>query len=407
MKIVISEKMYVGYNMRGIKDDTTKLGFATYLPLDDTNKQQKAFDKRKSTVDSWSSGRGWKQNEDNPKPEIIDNVLLEGFKMAREVRRHGWGSGNVLWRIEDPRGFELEISSANMASIMSCSTLINGVIEGKCKWGWGLAGGSRVVLLPEKSEPYQNAVKSTELETRKQIPIKEVQIGDKVSLKNETVGIYCGSLHCIKYDYLEGNYKGYAWVPSKRRTHFFLLEDGTVYSMSTPKVALVTPTNLSGGSVEDGAEIINAKIREGANITAANGYAYTVLVSASVIKIQELSISTELSDLKYDDIKDYTRYSGRQKYPIFLEHSKCKDSLLRYEGFSYHNKGQVDLSQVNKSALLNENRYEYIQENKRQHYHNRYYTNVTISMTAEEIAESRIYEMKLNFRDNKYIPRIY
>src|SRR5574343_534640 len=69
------------------------------------------------------------------KPRIIDNTPQIGFQFTKSVRRTYWGGGNVVWRVLDPRGFELEISSANLARIMDCSCIKEGVIEEPCVWG--------------------------------------------------------------------------------------------------------------------------------------------------------------------------------------------------------------------------------------------------------------------------------
>jgi hypothetical protein len=100
------------------------LGFATpYEP------NLKAYEKRKSTIDSWV--RSYYTTPVKIEPIIIDNVPLDNFKIAESVRRVYWGGGNVVWRIQDPRGFELEISSANLARIIDCVTIQHGVKGGE------------------------------------------------------------------------------------------------------------------------------------------------------------------------------------------------------------------------------------------------------------------------------------
>lgn len=119
-KITIPDEFYVGFHKE--HPDTT-LAFLT------PNGNDSSAIKRKSTVDSWAA----KQYYDYDKKEykgsgipskVIKNELLSGYKIAESVRRIYWGGGNVVWRIEDPRGFEFEISSANFANILSCTTII-------------------------------------------------------------------------------------------------------------------------------------------------------------------------------------------------------------------------------------------------------------------------------------------
>ena len=183
MATTIPQQLYVTVQYRGdTNNESGLLGFASPYTRD------AAFEKRKHTQDNWAYGHGITVTidaEDNVSvtgegssgygranwdagalfiancfPRIIPNEPQEGFELAKSVRRYGWGgSGNVVWRITDPRGFDLEITSENFASILNCAVVDHGVIQGKCVWG---REGSRNVLLPENSEPYQAAMKQTE-----------------------------------------------------------------------------------------------------------------------------------------------------------------------------------------------------------------------------------------------------
>lgn len=176
MPIRIPEQYYVGYRKQ---EDDLPLGFATPHGTDS------AAAKRMATVDSWS-------DNDNTR-DIIDNVLVEGFKLGDSVRRYGWGKGNVLWRIADPRGFELEISSPNLASILACTTIVNGAIQGRCVWG---RDGAVNVLLPEESEPYREAVAMTKI-GKSNVKLSEVNNGDLVLLKDGTQALVVGEVNIM------------------------------------------------------------------------------------------------------------------------------------------------------------------------------------------------------------------
>ncbi len=65
-------------------------------------------------------------------PQIIDNVPQVGFKMAGSVKR--WSTGNKLWRVRDPRGFQLEISTENFAEIVMSTTVTKGLLDGSYVW---------------------------------------------------------------------------------------------------------------------------------------------------------------------------------------------------------------------------------------------------------------------------------
>jgi hypothetical protein len=102
--IKIPEKHYVGM----VKRQTEKipLGFITPWGND------AAALKRIATVDSWAK-QGHYGNKALP-AMTIDNVPMNGFRMTTDIRSSSYG-GVDKWRIEDPRGFELEITSHNLA----------------------------------------------------------------------------------------------------------------------------------------------------------------------------------------------------------------------------------------------------------------------------------------------------
>jgi hypothetical protein len=206
----IADKLYVTIQYRGdANNEDGLLGFASPYTKDE------AFRKRKVTQDSWAYGHGPSvtiDEEDNVTvsgeghrggygasatkwdatmlfmancyPKIFDNTPVEGFEIAKSVRRYGWnGGGNVKWRITDPRGFDLEISSENFASVLACCTMVNGVVQGNCVWG---RMGKDNVLLPEASEPYQEAVVHT-TKMNKKISLKDIKPGDTIELFNNNV----------------------------------------------------------------------------------------------------------------------------------------------------------------------------------------------------------------------------
>jgi len=188
--IIIPDKYYVGYQKR--KNEDGVLGFPTPYGTDSASK------KRMSTVDNWSSK--------DIQPTVYDNVLLPGYKIAQHIHRsYYWGGGNVVWRIEDPRGFEFEIESSNMSKILSCTNIINGEIQGKCILGRSNMGVN--VLLPENSEPYINAVKSTVI-SKTSTKTSELVPGSIVLLKNNTKIVYLGKYYPLFVEY-EDNKKMY------------------------------------------------------------------------------------------------------------------------------------------------------------------------------------------------------
>jgi len=276
MATIIPKQHYVTIQYRGkdVLAESGHLGFASPYTKD------AAFRKRKATQDQWAYGYGTAVNIDendditvvgggkqggyghmdvdastlfmtNCYPIIINNDPVEGFQIAKSVKRGGgWGPGNVVWRISDPRGFELEISSSNFAAVLSCTTMVNGVIEGKCVWG---RNGKDNILLPEASSVYQEAHKLTE-KIEKNISLKDVQIGDTVELLNPHMKgryQYFGKYYFLVPDeeadsgdrYRYGGNGVYFF--NKKQVERYLLKDidnKKYITLSTPKIADIVET---------------------------------------------------------------------------------------------------------------------------------------------------------------------
>ena len=180
----VFSQLYVGVRKAA---SGTPLGFAT--PFEDNT----AGRKRQETVRNWVGGT---------EPDIAykNNVPAPGFKITDDVKRVYWGGGNVVWRVEDPRGFELEIQSNNlMAIIQSCGIQEGGLIPGNCVWG--RSGGDNI-LLHETSDEYKDAVKAAEtLKAPKQVGKAKRKVGALYRCANGSLGIYLGKVHVTVIDY--------------------------------------------------------------------------------------------------------------------------------------------------------------------------------------------------------------
>lgn len=163
-----------------ISYESSALGFAT--PHEDNA----AGRKRQETVDSWA-GAG--------QPVImIDNVPRSGFKITDDIKRTYWGGGNVVFRVLDPIGIELEIQSQNlMMLIREAGIDAGGEIRGKCLWG---RDGAHNILLHETSEDYKNATTSYEKHV-KVIPTKDLIVGGVYKTKAGNEYTYFGRFFVI------------------------------------------------------------------------------------------------------------------------------------------------------------------------------------------------------------------
>jgi hypothetical protein len=188
--IKIPEKVYVGFQGRRHQDEVP-LGFMTPYTTD------KAGDNRRATVDRWAKGRGYGGNK-TFNGVILENKPMIGFKIGRAIRRSGgWNSsGAAFIRIEDPRGFELEITIENLAMCMNGNIIEDGELVQECVWG---RDGNKNILLPTNSDPYKDSV-TTKSAIDSAISLRNVKPGDKIKLITGEEGIYLGSLYPLCVD---------------------------------------------------------------------------------------------------------------------------------------------------------------------------------------------------------------
>lgn len=244
---------YVGMIVRAQSEGTDYLPLAFMTP----EGSDKAAEKRKSTVDGWVSQNAnqsvWNpttqryvtQKGSVPKPVVLKNEPMAGFKLLDEIKRggYGWGTGNVKWRVEDPRGFELEITSPNLMQILACSVVDKGEILDMCMWA--REGGDNV-LVPVSSEVYTTAMENTE-RSQKSVSMRDIKMGDYAVLQNGTTGRYYGKMFALENDYssseygYHGRYREDLTVKLVAR-HIFVDEEGKSYHIiASPKLAEVTP----------------------------------------------------------------------------------------------------------------------------------------------------------------------
>lgn len=180
LSIVSPEKFTVGFQKRG----DYKLAFATYKDKKEKIAKEKSFN-------SWiDSSIPLEEYENNP---------IEGFKLHSLTKRsHEWfGSGRHVWRVEDPRGFVLEISSENLQGIIGSTLLKEGVVCAPCIWAWS---GQYLSLIPTCSDLYKDVISNNERHTKK-VSKKDVKIGNTVVLKDGTEGIYYGKWWVLEHKY--------------------------------------------------------------------------------------------------------------------------------------------------------------------------------------------------------------
>lgn len=150
-QLTIPKKINVGFQDRQ-GTYTGKLAYVIYTDAKGVLRKQKSWD-------------GWRDKKIDP--QEFENKPTSGFVLNKKVgeTRWGWNPRKAWVRIFDPRGFEFEISVANLVFILEEVTSTRGKgLEGEFVYAWD---GAELVLLPACSQEYKSSTTHTELQTKK------------------------------------------------------------------------------------------------------------------------------------------------------------------------------------------------------------------------------------------------
>jgi hypothetical protein len=364
--IVIPKQFYVGFRSQG-KDSPLPLAFLT--SHDDHN--TKAFEKRKDTVDRWASGSYWIKAK-KIKSQVAENTLLEGYKIAEDIRRVYWGGGNVVWRMIDPRGWEFEISSSNLARILDCATIVKGVIQGKCILGRDKAQN---VLLPENSEPYQEAVNNT-TRAAKKLNVKDVKPGDTVVLKSGMKGVYLGvyyvassahyTKHSRSYPATEPTVREFANVKKRHFIETTMSEDiKNVYDVKKGAIVYIASADIHISEITHAATQPLDMEKTAHKITASlqgNHSRFDNLNDAYLVSDKPLAgrLSLKAVDYSWHDFEFAEKQRGRRPYAIFTPYGQGSMSISKNEYYGSAATVEYHVVTIDLTTLLRDHTIEYV-----------------------------------------------
>lgn len=176
-KLNIPKQIHIGYQNR----EGTYTGRLAYVIYTD----QKG---KKRKTGSWSSWRDHKID-----PDDYDNEPISGFVLNKGVggarNSWGWNPRNEYIRVYDPRGFEFEISVANLLFILTNCTATKGKgLEGEFVYAWDKAD---LILLPVDCFEYKSSIEFTALQSKK-VTKANMHEGWTYQDKNTNILIYLG-----------------------------------------------------------------------------------------------------------------------------------------------------------------------------------------------------------------------
>jgi len=184
--IQIPDQMFVAF-VRSNQDGYVHKGYTIPYGTDSASKKRQLNLRHSTHAD----------REGGLEPVVLENKPMYGFKISRKLRANGWRSDIQTVSIEDPRGFEFEVSVANLIMLTDSNLIHNGEIIQQCVWA---RDGAINILLPINSQPYLDAVVNTE-RVSKRVNTRSVKPGNKVLLHDGIKGVYMGSMYTIMRDY--------------------------------------------------------------------------------------------------------------------------------------------------------------------------------------------------------------
>lgn len=207
--INIHDKLWVikGFG-RDVEDSDQLLAYMTYADYSKDGSESKAFEKRQSTGKSWATPHlryiydekryqtleevcpDYKQEDYE---SLYDNNPQTGFKIVGSVSR--WSTDNKVIRVEDPRGFVVEIPTGNLTTLLKHTTVDKCMVQEECVWG---REGNNHILLPVNSDIYQKAREQTNINNER-ISFTKLNIGDvvKFSVDDKREWVFLGKAKAV------------------------------------------------------------------------------------------------------------------------------------------------------------------------------------------------------------------
>lgn len=357
--VTIPDSLYVGIRNSTCPDMPGPLAFVTPITAD------AGFESRKNTVDSWTGKDGIFDR--------FDNTPRTGFSVVTSRRRSSRWSSNVVWRILDPKGFMLEISSENLEDILNNTTVKNGQIEEACIYGRAHQGG-KIVLISVNSESYKEASKLTTISKKTKLPIKDLTIGDKFVMSDGTTGIYIGQHWMLKRETESDPQSVRTWQTGHRGDveHFgkiyprhFYIQTAKGYTSIECKARLNFVEILKQGCDISSKNTSNFTSHYGVlGITPFKVTPDNVKISLEPISIEECLNSSSIDS--YDEYFVFKDVGGRYTHLRHWKNNRWNvvGTITQSTHFTFQ---PIDVSRLDENVIIVPDRYEYTSKNSVDH----------------------------------------
>lgn len=380
--IQIPEKMYVAFQ-RAMHDGHVHQGYMTSYGTDAASKKRMANLRHSTGADK----------DNGLEPVVLENKPMYGFKISRALRSNGWRSEIQTVSIEDPRGFQFDVTVANLIMLTDNNLIHNGEIIQQCIWA---RDGQSNLLLPVNCQPYQDALVNTD-RVSKRVNTRAVRPGFEVLLHDGRKGMYMGQMFAITrahYNNLE--------ISNKKRHIVRVTEGNNVcyYGYPAMKISEVL-TDVEHTKVDIinmvNNDVASTEYRTTFNKVSTGYRTVLTLIYGDEIKMQSHAL-TEITEADANVLVDEAVRQGRTRPAIFAEHDGIMyavtlNSLTGHTSRNYYNPGmstdEVSGQVVNRDVLEKHHRVEIIIEYTQRH---SYYSRNVVYKNIP-IADSKFYTM--------------
>lgn len=163
-------KSYIPEKFHFCSMETRYYGSRSYLrPVSESDSANKRI------LDGFDSKDG-----KNVVKTIFENKPMSGFRITNHYSE---------WRIQDPRGFYIEVTQESFNNLISKCIIDHGEIVSKCVWGWN----KKAILISEDFPEYSAAKKNSEQVKGK---LSELKIGSRFNFNlDQSENIYLGKYY--------------------------------------------------------------------------------------------------------------------------------------------------------------------------------------------------------------------
>lgn len=325
--IKLPTKLYVGVLNR---TDRLPLGYVTPYGTDTAAKG------RINTIDSWVARNSRASGYKLP-TSIVENEPLHGFRISACSQG---GAGSDTWRVEDPRGFELEVSGVNILNLLKTTTIQNSEILESCVWA---RNGSVNVLLSTESTEYVLA-KSNTIAANNKASWRDVKPGNRIVLQNNLRGIFLGKMWLITYGLYRSQHQeiGNNDLLVSPKAVYVIFDDtirknknssftNSLHLIATPKLSSIEDTDTI--DIKDSEILANEKLHDSGCQVHSNSYYRAVALTADRLDLTQ-NIKINEVPLEFDTEPELLANLTNRNPAIFVKTPEEFGKLTHYRNFT-------------------------------------------------------------------------